>query len=130
MYKISESQYCKHWTDLSRFCYQRGCNCEGCYIKDCLETHCFMKTAVFELVRKFGAPPERKFDIREQKVIEAILNGAETKLDIIKDTGLTTGVVQLTLNELYIQAEQNGMFFRDKVKFYDYIKWVRGEYEQ
>lgn len=62
-------QYASAWTQGSIDCYKRGCNCNGCYVKDMLETRCDMKRAVMELIRKFGLPPENenKLGKTEQK---------------------------------------------------------------
>lgn len=53
----------KKWTEGSVYCYKRGCVCKGCYMNNMLESsRCQMKTAVIELVRKFGAPKEELYD--------------------------------------------------------------------
>ncbi len=46
------------WTVSAKFCYDRGCVCKNCYYKENLETVCKMKSAVLELVRRFGKPPQ------------------------------------------------------------------------
>lgn len=55
------------WTELSRMCYRRGCNCEGCIFKEFFSDKrqtCQMKAAVLESVRVFGAPFKRRDSIR------------------------------------------------------------------
>ena len=46
----------KRWTIGAKECYQRGCNCKGCYYSflDC----CRMKYTVLGLVRVLGIPKE------------------------------------------------------------------------
>lgn len=48
------------WTISAAECYFNGCNCSTCDLPLTLETKCVMKTVVFELVRKFGAPDREK----------------------------------------------------------------------
>ena len=36
MYRDKEPTY-KVWTDASKFCYRRGCNCRGCYMREIIE---------------------------------------------------------------------------------------------
>ena len=57
-FRWDSNRYAAQWTQGSIDCYNRGCRCEGCYMKDMLETRCDMKVSVMELVRKFGAPKE------------------------------------------------------------------------
>ena len=54
----------KKWTNASIDCYERQCNCEGCYYYEYLDSKCEMKNSVIKLVKKFGAPEKR---IREFK---------------------------------------------------------------
>lgn len=116
------------WTESSKFCYRRGCNCQGCYVKDIIETQCFMKEAVLTLVKEFGAPPndEEHLTRTQQKVIEAILAGADTREDIAKLAGTTSAVVQHCLNDMYEIAENDGLVYPSKkYKLKHFIKWVR-----
>ena len=76
-YKTNDniSHICTQWTQLAKDCYLRGCRCEGCLINMNLETHCLMKNSVIELVKKFGAPPEKiekVFTNYETKILETI----------------------------------------------------------
>ena len=52
----------KRWTLGAIMCYQRGCNCNGCFISETytqtLKKRCAMKYCVRELVRKFGLPDD------------------------------------------------------------------------
>ena len=64
-------------------------------MKDMLETRCDMKVSVMELVRKFGAPKEEESLIEganqyENRVIQAILNGCNTKIEIAEYLGIPT----------------------------------------
>ena len=119
--------YAAEWTEGSIYCYKRGCNCQGCYVKDVLETHCRMKSAVFELVRKFGSPKEKnRFTPRQQKVINAILEGCNSKYEIAEKTGMKDFNVQSTLSDMYELAEADGVIYRNlRCKLPDFIRWVR-----
>lgn len=121
--------YAAKWTEGSIFCYKRGCNCQGCYVKDILETRCDMKRAVFELVRKFGKPPEdeeKGLSISQQKIINAILAGCNNKTEIAQKTGLTESIVQNALVGLYDLAESDGVIYKNlRYKLPDFINWVR-----
>lgn len=44
------------WTIASIMCYERGCVCEGCKYRECLESECKMKESVLGLVREVGVP--------------------------------------------------------------------------
>lgn len=45
------------WTPSAIECYNRGCICSGCPMKDLIKSQkCQMKTSVLELVRKLGVP--------------------------------------------------------------------------
>lgn len=50
----------RRWTLSAIDCYKRGCICEGCFIYEKYSKpgkwNCYMKSAVIELVRKFGKP--------------------------------------------------------------------------
>ena len=54
-----KDNFARAWTQTAKECYLRGCVCQGCPLNEVMETPCRMKMAVFELVRKFGAPPEK-----------------------------------------------------------------------
>lgn len=119
--------YAAEWTEGAIYCYKRGCNCQGCYVKDVLETRCRMKSAVFELVRKFGSPKEKnRFTSRQQKVINAILEGCNDKYEISNKTGMKVYNVQTALTDMYELAEADGVIYRNlRCKLPDFIKWVR-----
>lgn len=57
----------RRWTTTAIECYQRGCNCEGCFYNDYFSgSHkCQMKASVLELVRVIGTP-----DIDLPQIIE------------------------------------------------------------
>lgn len=55
------------WTVSAMECYYRGCVCRGCIYKSIMDTPCRMKTAVIELVKKFGRPPEIKYGAKATK---------------------------------------------------------------
>ena len=53
------------WTHSALDCYERGCICSGCPILNIMESKCFMKDTVLELVRRFGVPTDE--EIKEIK---------------------------------------------------------------
>lgn len=122
----------KKWTEGSVYCYERGCNCQGCYIKDLIESMpCKMKSSVMELVRKFGKPQEEKqLSSTQQRVINAILAGCNNKVEIVEYTDLSETNVQSALSKMYEIAEIDGVIYSNKRnKLGDFIKWVRKEKE-
>lgn len=126
-------QYASAWTESSIYCYKRGCNCKDCYIKDMLETPCLMKVAVIELVRKLGKPPENELGLtpQEQKVIDAILAGASTKVEIAQKTGLTIEGTQACLSRMYLLAEGDGVVYLSaRNKLGQFVEWVRNGTEE
>lgn len=126
--------YPKSWTEGSIFCYKRGCNCQGCYVKDLMESQrCRMKAAVIELVKKFGKPPENELHLShsQQKIIDAILAGCNNKKEIAETTGLNIDCVQAALSNMYDLAKNDGIVYKNlRYKLPDFIRWVRGEDEQ
>ena len=56
--KVINSKLIIKWTQSSIDCYKIGCNCSKCNIKKIINTKCYMKQVVIELVKKFGAPKE------------------------------------------------------------------------
>lgn len=108
---MTKNQRCIQWTQAAKECYDRGCVCEKCPIKDLIETHCFMKTSVIELVRKFGAPPEKLsngMNENKRSVIDAIMNGCDTYEDMSKETGKELGAIQGIIRQLYKEAHYKG----------------------
>lgn len=117
------------WTDSAIFCYNRGCRCNGCYVKDIVETKCRMKSIVMELVRKYGVPaPEKEKGLskNEYKIITAILNGCNTFDDIALETNISRDSVKTTTSRMYILAEADGLIYRNlRYKLPEFIDWVR-----
>lgn len=51
----------RRWSESAVMCYKRGCVCKGCFYDDFFKKSkqkCLMKSAVIELVRTVGLPPE------------------------------------------------------------------------
>ena len=133
-YYSNYNTYAQKWTEDAKFCYERGCTCTGCYMRELLEsTECNLKRAVLILVKKFGKPPEHlsRFENitdKQQEIIDAIMNGCETFKDIAKevnrDEQASTGLVR----HLYKKARRKG-WKPDKSKnrclLEQFIKWVR-----
>ena len=44
------------WTDLAKECYYNGMMCWKCDLPEDIKKECKMKSAVIELVKKFGRP--------------------------------------------------------------------------
>lgn len=59
-----------HWTEQAIYCYKRGCICDGCFIKETIETPCRMKRSVLEIVRLHGKPPEEKPMPTREEILE------------------------------------------------------------
>lgn len=124
-------EYCYNWTDLARECYERGCVCRGCIIKEQLESPCQMKRSVFELVRKFGAPPKiiekNGLTPTEQKIINAILNGADSFEKLAVLFNRKTSWAQNYIHVLYDKARERGWVGKrySAGLFPEFIKWVR-----
>lgn len=130
-YSLS-NQYCQRWTKGAKECFFRGGRCEGCITFGILGYRCRMKQSVLELVRKYGVPTndEDTLTERQQKVIDAILNGANTKDEIAKYTGLEPDQTQGVLSQLYQLAESEGVVYISKgFKLAQFIDWVRGKDE-
>ena len=54
---IGKSGSIQKWTPSAVECYQRGCICSNCPIQEFIKSQkCQMKSAVIELVKKFGIP--------------------------------------------------------------------------
>lgn len=121
--------YAAHWTTGSIYCYERGCNCQGCYMNDILESRCKMKCAVFELVRKFGKLKEEnelELSVIEQEIVNIILAGANTLEEIaqkLKKSKNTTGVY---IRKMYSVAKNDGVVFKNGRNMLPrFIEWVR-----
>lgn len=127
-------QYASTWTIGAIECYKRGCRCEGCLIKEFLETRCEMKKAVLALVRKYGAPskPQEKEKMPNKKqtiILNAIKNGAENYEELEEITKIKYHSLQVNLTILYAQAASKGLKFKNKkYKLPEFVRWVRGNY--
>ena len=95
-YKIQTWNSLQHWTDGAIECYRRGCNCQGCDLphpSGC----CNMKSAVLDLVRRYGSPEvyiaEQNRKKREEeelinKILEIENRTGKTRKEIAKLLGL------------------------------------------
>lgn len=127
---IISNQFAKKWTEGSIFCYRRGCNCQGCFVKDLIESQeCEMKRAVFTLVRKFGAPPEPeegKYTKVQKRIIEVIKSGISTREEIAAALNINVVNFNEKIRHLYRIAEEDGCVFLNKRNMLDtYIEWVK-----
>ena len=104
--------YARQWTLAAKECYERGCNCQGCYMRDLITSDiCRMKGAVLELVRKYGKPPARLgglFTKSEQEIVDAILDGCNTFEEIAEHLNRSKETIQSLTHGLYIKARSNG----------------------
>lgn len=128
-------QYASTWTIGAIECYKRGCRCEGCLLNEMLETRCEMKRAVLELVRRFGAPTEKKkektLNEKQKIILDAILNGAESYNDLYRMTDLKYTSIQTNLSNMFIDAKAKGLVFKNKkYKLPEFVKWIRRNNEQ
>ena len=87
-----------------------------------------MKRAVFELVKKFGKPPEDEGGLTktQQKIVDAILAGCNNKYEIAKYIGANVQNIQTALSDMYEIAENDGVVYKNlRYKLPDFINWVR-----
>ena len=55
----------KGWTQTAIDCYNLGCNCSKCQLKNIIFSECCMKQTVMLLVKKFGKPKKDNFIIED-----------------------------------------------------------------
>lgn len=124
---MTVNRYAAMWTEDSRYCYRIGCQCDKCNMRKIYNIPCRMKEAVFELVKKFGAPPDKYLFSKFQRgVVEAILSGATTRSNIAKYLNKTETQVQGIMPRLYQIAEENGAIYDNpKNKFEVFVDWVK-----
>ena len=106
-----------HWSESAIMCYERGCKCDGCPIQEIITSQCMMKHSVLVLVKNIGKPPRdenkifRGMNIHEEKIVNAILNGCNTKQEIAEELNTRPELVQNLLNSVYELAIFNGHVF-------------------
>lgn len=104
--KLKESEKRRLWTKSAVYCYNRGCNCKGCYYKEFFKDSdkhirimfniideydntqtCKMNETVLELVRKFGKPDiEKLYPEPTKEVLEKLyLVEKKTQKEIIDE---------------------------------------------
>jgi hypothetical protein len=126
---IVPNQYVKQWTEGARFCYKRGCNCKGCYYQELMSEKCEMKSAVFMLIKKFGAPTDSKYTKTQALIVNAILDGNTTKESLSKTLGKSITNMQAQINVLYRIAREEGCIFHNpRNMFGDFVRWLRNQY--
>lgn len=125
------------WTQTARECYEIGCNCRNCLLYIILGYKCKMKQAVFELVRKFGAPPEEKesiFTEYELKILDMIKNGYDTVPEIALELNKSESSVFGMIHVIYKKARTLGWNpikkgIVTKSLMSQFVRWVRSGYE-
>ena len=128
----------KTWTQSAIECYSRQCICTGCPIKAQLESKCYMKTCVMELLEKFGEPPNFMNDDifpdmseKQRKIIDAILNGANTTTEIAAILNTSRSNTTTYLNQLYQKVQHLGLKFkRKKDRLPEFVEFVNELKEQ
>ena len=114
------NKYWYEWTESAVDCYERGCICRDCAVQEIIGNECKMKYAVMSLVRQFGKPKVEGGNFlpfitpRLQKVVDAILAGANTKAEIAEKLGIKTSNVQERVNKLYTMVEAKGYRFQKR----------------
>jgi hypothetical protein len=53
-------QKIRRWTNIAKFCYERGCVCADCLYSEILTEKCVAKKSVIESVRALGLPQDIK----------------------------------------------------------------------
>lgn len=123
------------WTESAIDCYNRGCRCAGCLVYEQIGKECRMKKAVLRLVRKWGRPPEKVYKLfegttkSEDDVIDAILNGAKTKKEIVEMTGRSRNSVQGFIDRLCRIAMTNGCLFTKRLnRLPELVEFIKERY--
>lgn len=131
---IVPNRFVKHWTETSKYCYKRGCNCNGCYVKSIIEEPCMMKSAVFSLVKKFGAPkdkekqPAEKYTAEQKRIIELVRNGIGQRKKLAKELNISLPLLTNKMMKLYRIAEADGFeFLTLKFMFYEWVEYIRSK---
>lgn len=63
------------WTNSAIYCFNRTCNCAGCFYKISLETKCVMYHTVNQLLDKIGTPPpEENLEPTKEQIEELYIN--------------------------------------------------------
>ena len=101
------------WTKTALECYERNCNCTGCYYST-LETVCVMRETVEATLRECGEPNKPKPPKQSkhtEAIIDAIVNGAKNKYEVAQMCGMRVENVQSKLNKLCKNEIKNGHEF-------------------
>ena len=64
---IVDENILKGWTQMAEDCYNIGCDCSKCSIKNILSSECHMKQTVILLVKKFGKPSKDNFIMEDDE---------------------------------------------------------------
>lgn len=108
------------WTQGAIDCYQRGCNCQGCDLPH-PEGGCNMKSAVLDLVKKYGSPEayiyaQNKKRREEEELINRALEiekSGKTRKEVAKILGMKYSYL---LYLLHRSGNVTYTFFKDKGK--------------
>ena len=126
------------WTKSAIECYSRQCICTDCPTKKLLETPCRMKKCVFELLDKYGEPPQFEtlnifpdLTERQTQIIDAILQGTTTKEEIGEVVNMKPTTVTNYLNQIYPKAENAGLKFKkSSCRLPEFIEFINELKEQ
>ena len=120
-----------HWTQSARECYEIGCRCNNCLLYIILGKKCRMKQAVFELVRKYGAPKPKevkkeKYTEEQKHIIRLVRSGIVTRKELAKELNIGVDILTSKVRPLYRIAEQDGYTFLTlKFMFYEWVDFIR-----
>ncbi len=96
-----------------------------------------MKRTVITIVRNIGRPPDIKDGIfkyltsKQNKIIDAILNGADTRDKIAKELNINKTNLAQYLQEIYKITSLQGVEYKTKVKKLDeLIKFIENYKEK
>lgn len=96
----------KVWSESAIACYERGCNCQGCYYTEFFEGSghkCHMNVYVTELVKLLGRPCQKKSELnRNQQAIYNLLSSRDriTTLEIFEEIGINRNYASTIIREL------------------------------
>lgn len=129
----------RNWQPGSIFCYERGCNCQGCPTQKIMETKCRMKSAVIGLVRLYGPPQKNSEEMvinqedKEDKTmfdedlqleyseylkptVNAIKQGYETLKDIAKNANISPHNASVYVDTFFQTLSKKGYLSQEPNK--------------
>ena len=114
-------KYCEGWTNSAVDCYNRGCNCRGCIIREVIGNECKMKMVVLSLVRQFGKPTKYAGSILPcmtkamKSTVDVILSGVTTKKEIAEKLNIAIPTAQQRIDALCKAVQTQGYTFNNRI---------------